>query len=144
MLKNKYIQIVGIIRGYPWLNYWGPVCGIAIVIFISSSISHPPTAGIKFPEFDKILHSIGYGFFGYFARRAFSQTNRDLFSGYPGIFAVVFCLLYGTFDEIHQSFVPPRETDPFDLLADMIGAIVGQYAQYWKYRNSKTQIPNSK
>jgi VanZ family protein len=134
MVKNIYHQIVRFISGYPWLNYWGPVCGMAIIIFISSSISHPPTSGIKIPEFDKFLHATGYAVFGYFARRAFGQTKRDLFSGYPGIFAVVFCCFYGISDEIHQSFVPPRETDPLDLLADTIGAIVGQLVQKIHFR----------
>lgn len=139
--KMKYrllARFYQFISQYRWWNNWGPVCGIAIIIFISSSIPNPPTAGINIPEFDKILHSIGYAVFGYFARRAFAQTDRDLFSGYPGIFAVVFCLLYGTFDEIHQSFVPPRETDPLDLLADTIGAMVGQSIYYLRQiRNPK-------
>jgi VanZ family protein len=136
MLKKWYTRWQNSIQRYPWWNYWGPVCGIALVIFISSSISHPPTAGIKIPEFDKFMHATGYSVFGYFARRAFGQTKRDLFSGYPGIFAVVFCCFYGIFDEIHQSFVPPRETDPLDLLADTIGAIVGQSIYYLRHIRS--------
>ncbi|MFB3895137.1 MAG: VanZ family protein [bacterium] len=144
MIITKYHQFLGFINKYPWWNYWGPVCGIAIAIFISSSISHPPTSGIRIPEFDKFLHSIGYAVFGYFARRAFSQTKRDLFARYAGIFAIVFCVFYGISDEIHQSFVPPRETDPIDLLADTIGATVGQAIHYIKQTRNKKQMLTAK
>ncbi|MDI6783639.1 MAG: VanZ family protein [bacterium] len=143
MLKNKYYQIVGFIRGYPWLNYWGPVCTVTLFIFITSSIPEPPTAKITIPYFDKVMHGIVYGFLGYFSRRALAQSNRNLFSRYAGFFAIVFCLLYGVFDEIHQSYVPPRETDPFDLMADVIGATIGQLIQQVKYK-SQCQNPNVK
>ena len=136
MKIKLWITVEQFINQYPWWNYWGSVCGIALSIFISSSISHPPTSGISIPEFDKVLHIVVYTVFGYFSRRAFVQTKRDLFSQYAGIFAIIFCSFYGAFDEIHQSFVPPRETDPLDLTADVIGAIVGQFIQrkYAGYR----------
>ncbi|MCX7918909.1 MAG: VanZ family protein [bacterium] len=129
MIKNKSQQVIGFIREYPWLNYWGPVCTIALFIFITSSIPEPPTSKITIPYFDKLMHGIVYGFLGYFTRRALSQTNQSLFSRYAGLFAIIFCFLYGVSDEIHQSFVPPRETDAIDLMADALGASIGQFIQ---------------
>ncbi len=35
--------------------------------------------------------------------------------------------LYGISDEIHQSFVPFREADVADVIADTIGAFCGVY-----------------
>ncbi len=35
---------------------------------------------------------------------------------------VIFCLLYGMSDEIHQAFVPGRTLSGLDLLADVLGA----------------------
>ena len=37
---------------------------------------------------------------------------------------VAFVVLYGITDEIHQSFVPGRTPDPFDVLVDGIGASI--------------------
>jgi VanZ family protein len=36
--------------------------------------------------------------------------------------------LYGVSDEIHQMFVPPRRADPYDLLADALGACAAAIA----------------
>ena len=39
--------------------------------------------------------------------------------------SVVSASLYGISDEIHQSFVPFREAEVADVVADMIGALCG-------------------
>jgi len=39
--------------------------------------------------------------------------------------------LYGLSDEIHQAFVPGRKANPFDLVADIIGVIVGIIIMIW-------------
>ena len=38
--------------------------------------------------------------------------------------SVLFCLFYGMTDEWHQSFVPGRDADWMDLVADTMGAII--------------------
>lgn len=42
----------------------------------------------------------------------------------PGPWAVVFSALYGASDEYHQRFVPTREPDLKDLVADTAGAVL--------------------
>lgn len=37
--------------------------------------------------------------------------------------AVIGAMAYGVTDEIHQSFVPPREADALDVVADTFGAM---------------------
>ena len=37
------------------------------------------------------------------------------------------CALYGLSDEIHQLFVPLRQGDPLDLVADSVGAALGAW-----------------
>ena len=37
---------------------------------------------------------------------------------------VFLALLAGVFDEIHQSFVPDRKVDGWDLLADFCGGLI--------------------
>jgi hypothetical protein len=57
---------------------------------------------------------------------------RALSGGLParvGMRAAVTCVLlavaYGITDEFHQSFVPGRSAELYDLYADAVGAIVG-------------------
>jgi len=38
---------------------------------------------------------------------------------------LLFTIIYGATDEIHQYFVPNRDSDVFDWLADVVGALVG-------------------
>lgn len=42
-----------------------------------------------------------------------------------GIAAIVLATLYGVSDEFHQLFVPGRSADPYDVLADGVGATIG-------------------
>jgi len=43
------------------------------------------------------------------------------------ILSVLLSSLYGISDEIHQYFVPYRDADLIDVLADMLGGIMGVY-----------------
>lgn len=43
-------------------------------------------------------------------------------------FSFIVSSVYGITDEIHQSFVPFRVADPFDALADVLGAFVFAYS----------------
>ena len=51
---------------------------------------------------------------------------------------VCFSLLYAISDEFHQSFVPGRNADPWDVLADFVGVAIGLMSifafQMWKKR----------
>ena len=39
--------------------------------------------------------------------------------------AIILATLYGVTDEFHQLFVPGRSADPYDVLADFVGASIG-------------------
>ena len=55
--------------------------------------------------------------------------------------AVVVATLYGISDEFHQYFVPPRQVEVRDVLADAIGASLAAGALYaWsRLANAKRQ-----
>ncbi len=42
----------------------------------------------------------------------------------PALFALLIVLLYACSDEFHQSFVPNRHPDIFDIATDLVGASV--------------------
>jgi len=92
-------------------------CGL---IFWLSSKPSIPTPSL-FPHQDKVFHMGAYFGMGILAWRFF----RDYFSSLSAtISSVCFCTLYGMSDEWHQSFVPGRDTDLLDLLADTTGGLL--------------------
>ena len=55
------------------------------------------------------------------------------------LLSILSASLYGISDEIHQYFVPFREADIFDGIADIIGAICGVWVyQIWVVRKQAT------
>jgi VanZ family protein len=101
--------------------WWGPVVAYAVVIFIVSSISQPPSL----PEIvtDKDLHGGLYAGFALVVLRALARRwERVTLLTVLG--AIVVAVLYGISDEFHQSFVPGRTSDAADVVADGTGATV--------------------
>jgi VanZ family protein len=99
--------------------WWGPVVLYAVAIFIASSISKPPSL----PELvtDKDVHGSLYGGFALIVLRALAK-RWDRVTLATGLTTIVLVVLYGISDEFHQSFVPGRTSDVFDVIADGLGA----------------------
>lgn len=106
-----------------WLliKIWAPVCLYCGLIVYLSSQSHPSQhlPSFLFGMSDKLLHALEYGILGILLYRAFHQTTRAIESIILSIICVV---VFGISDEIHQWFVPNRQADIWDLLADTLGA----------------------
>jgi len=107
----------------------GPVCVYAGLIFFGSSVSNPPESVSSLMEkiSDKILHLCEYGVFGALAYRACRHGAGAWVARHAVVVAVAGCALYGLSDEIHQLFVPLRQGDPLDLVADSVGAALGAW-----------------
>ncbi len=108
-----------------FLKFWLPVYLYAGLIFIYSSLSSPPLAP-KILHGDKLLHLVEYAILGYLIARAARNASSPQLRTHFRIFAVCVAVLYGLTDEFHQYFVPGREADSLDLLADGAGAFLGQ------------------
>ncbi|MDD5512300.1 MAG: VanZ family protein [Candidatus Omnitrophica bacterium] len=112
------------VRAAGRLNLWLPVVLWMSLIFYSSSLP-----GRDLPELfihqDIVFHLLAYLLLGYLFSRAAKETYQ--FREFPGliIFTVVFCLLYGIIDELHQLFVPGRECSAMDVLVDGTGGLLG-------------------
>lgn len=121
-----------------WLRYWGPVCVYAGLIFYLSSLPNPQD---KLPSFigllsDKVLHAVEYAILGGLFYRAFRWGTNDAVKPWAGLLAVLATSLYGLSDEIHQAFVPNRESSGWDWLADSVGASLGvvtveRFIRWW-------------
>ncbi|MBL0715557.1 MAG: VanZ family protein [Desulfosarcina sp.] len=113
----------------PWLL----LIGLCLLIFWQSSAPLPvqtPT----FPGLDKLVHAVVYAFVAILAARAFATLP---FQPHPHALlgaAVLFASLYGLGDEVHQSFVPGRTADVWDLAADIVGAFAGAFLYRWRMR----------
>jgi VanZ family protein len=113
-----------------WVRYWGPVFGYAGLIFYLSSQPHPEETLPSFVGLfsDKVLHIAEYAVLGGLCYRAFRWGTNESWQPWAGPLAVLLTALYGISDEVHQSFVPFRESSWLDWLADSIGAVLGAAA----------------
>ncbi len=96
-------------------------------IFVLSSITETP----DLPQgSDKNLHAILYAGLGALVARALAGGWRQRLTIGMAIAATVISGLYGISDELHQHFVPPREADALDVVADTMGAAAAAAGLY--------------
>ena len=119
-----------------WMYYWGPVCGYAGLIFYLSAQPHPEESLPSFVGLfsDKVLHVAEYAVLGGLCYRAFQWGVTDSWRSWAIPLAVSITALYGLSDEVHQSFVPFRESSGLDWFADSIGAMVGAMTIHYAHR----------
>ncbi|HIA13529.1 MAG TPA: antibiotic resistance protein VanZ [Nitrospirales bacterium] len=117
-------SVIGAANRWETVLAWLVFLGYATVIFYLSSQSEPPRLPFPvFPGLDKIVHACEFGLFGLVVFWAVGCSFQTLSVRSKGIVSVVISVLYGVSDEIHQTFVPMRLGDPFDVLADAAGAV---------------------
>ena len=111
-------------RGKP--GWWWTALAVhsAIIFTLSSIVFDDDTPGVKVPGFDKLAHIATYAVWAGFFLVAFGRTARSLGFAWVGGWSVVATLAYGVTDEVHQSFVPGRISDPLDLIADTVGGLI--------------------
>lgn len=114
------------------VSYWLPVLLYAGFIFAQSAQSRPagPSLWLLRLIGDKGLHAIEYAVLGLLCYRAFRHAAGDGAARSALLLAVLASTGYGITDEIHQAFVPLREPDAWDVLADLLGSVLG--ASAWR------------
>ena len=88
---------------------------------------------LLFPGQDKLFHATTYGVLGFLVAGSMRPRHGGLDTGQL-ISAAVIVALYGLSDEFHQSFVPGRSADIFDVLADISGGLAGIWLLVFIYR----------
>ncbi|HID56283.1 TPA: VanZ family protein [Candidatus Poribacteria bacterium] len=73
---------------------------------------------------DKLWHFLEYMILGLLAYRAFRSASKAWVGEHPYLTTLLFVIIFGATDEIHQSFVPGRNASPFDWMADIVGGIL--------------------
>lgn len=106
---------------------WALVMTYMVVIFYLSSIP------LKFPEIIDVLdptkftlHMAEYMILGFLVYRPSKKSN----------FSFLLSSLYGVSDELHQYFVPFRSFSWLDILADVMGSLLGVVITRWLYKKN--------
>ena len=108
------------------VGLWAPVAVYAALIFAGSSISFPARIG---PDFsDKLLHVVVYAGLGVVLARALSRGWTRPITARIAFHTALIATLYGASDEFHQAFVPNRDIEVLDLMADAAGAALAALA----------------
>jgi len=111
-----------------WIWYWLPVIAYASLIFYLSSLPHPEE---DLPKFlfekigDKFLHVIEYAGMALLCYRAFRRAAGPRVAQQAVLITILAVSFYGMTDEVHQAFVPFRESSWLDWLADTAGGMIG-------------------
>lgn len=99
------------------------------LIFIESSFPSDSYPDLDFEFSDKLIHIGIYFVLAFLAYLSFiHQDKYTLLNKKAYLFTVIFTVIYGASDELHQFFVPGRSCDVFDWIADVIGAILAVLA----------------
>jgi VanZ family protein len=77
------------------------------------------------------MHTAGYAVLGGLWTRAISQSWRALPTTRVLLSAVLFTTLYGLSDEWHQTYIPGRTPEMADILADIVGGMLGSLGFLW-------------
>jgi VanZ family protein len=107
------------------MRLWMPVMGYMAFLFVLSTIRETPQdpGGV-----DKDVHGLLYAGLAVLTMRALAGGWRAPMTLTHAVLAIVIATLYGISDEWHQSFVPPRESDWLDVVADAAGASLAAVA----------------
>jgi VanZ family protein len=99
------------------------VAAYCAAIFWLSSQSHPPHSDLRFIGSDKLAHFVLYGGLAALVSLGLRANPKGVSPRVQWLVPIIFAALYGVTDEIHQLFVPERSFDPWDMVANSLGAV---------------------
>ena len=107
--------------------YWLPVLGYATAVLVVGSQSNlqPP---MRFENADKLCHVLEYAGLGFLLARALRASMRVRLPLSAALLAIGLGGAVGVADELHQLWVPGRDSSVFDWFADMSGLVLAQLA----------------
>ncbi len=108
-----------------FISCWLPVIAWCAIIFAQSAFA-TPDIGPPWPFFDKMAHTGIYALLGLLLCRALNTLDGWQARTFKLVVtATLLTALYGLSDEWHQSFVPARYAEAADVLADLLGGLLG-------------------
>jgi VanZ family protein len=121
-----------------FLIYHLPAFMYAALIFYVSGLKSvsPPSFGFTWD--DKIYHFGEFALLSFFIFIALKYYRNDFVSKYIHLTAIAIACIFAVSDEIHQYFVPGRDSAIGDFVADSLGVILAQVVIWW-YLKRKPQ-----
>jgi len=111
----------------------------ALIIFVTSSIPSVSLPKFGWLSSDKVVHFAIFLVLAALTYRAIDHQGKfPILTRKHFLFTVLFTSLYGAIDEFHQFFIPGRDSDPLDWIADALGAVVLIVA-IWSWQRLRTR-----
>ena len=107
------------------LLLWLPLISYMAAIFL---LSAQRTERVKLFPYPNFLHVVEYFVLALLMFRVVNGGFRRKIGIKSSTLVACFSILYAVSDEFHQSFVPGRYADPWDVLSDFVGIVVGLLA----------------
>lgn len=104
---------------------WAPAIAFALLIVVMSSIPSSELGARVIWSYDKLIHAAVYAVLAALLCRALLIGVRHGSPVSGAAVAVALAALFGASDEWHQSFTPGRDASAADLVADVVGAMLG-------------------
>lgn len=95
-----------------------------LLVFVLSSVPGRDLPAMPAENFDKLVHAAVYGVLGALCLLAVLATWR-LRAAVAATLAVGLATIYGISDELHQLLTPGRSCDIHDVMADLVGSVIG-------------------
>lgn len=106
--------------------WWAVLVIYALILFYISSRPLPEDLPISaYPLTDKAVHFVEYFLFVLLAFKAFHGTNKRTF-----LVAIFISLIYASFTEFYQTYIPERDPSIYDMGANSAGIFLGAFIRY--------------
>ncbi|HSL40307.1 MAG TPA: VanZ family protein [Desulforhopalus sp.] len=115
-----------------------PMTVVMGTIFFLSHQSAEQLPLPQLPGIDKLAHFVAYAVLAATVLFGWGPERRQQRPARTVILTALWSLLYGISDELHQSLVPGRQPDLFDLLADGAG-VVFTCVLWWWWRRARPE-----
>ncbi len=118
-----------------FIKYHLPTLLYALLIFGVSSFSSLSTPELGFSFQDKLYHIAEYALFGLLLYRSLGNWKR--LSQYRYSLSLLLGVFWATTDELHQYFVPGRDSSLGDILADLfgLGVVIGTFRYFHRVKS---------
>ncbi len=104
---------------------WAPALAYMALIFVLSSFQLQTPVIERLPFKDKLVHFVEYAVLGALCAHATLRTWPERHWLRTTLLGAFLAAAFGVTDELHQSFVPGRDADVLDIVADTLGGAVG-------------------
>jgi len=105
------------------------IAGVMLLLYVllifGGSSGPAPGAITSLGLPDYLLHAAEFAVLGFLCSRWLLHLTLKTGIRVLVLIPMALCALYGISDEIHQSFVPERDPAVADVLADVVGSLIG-------------------